>query len=261
MKRWLNSSVIVVVIALTSSCGKAKQTPTPSPTACVDHRVVAKHDRDTVRVSRDGGVSFREALAHPGRVRSVAVDCGGRVYALRGYDRIGVLDNGRERWHALPSFEPMAADMDDLEDEETRIATGGGYVVVLGRKRNTEGQGYLAVSDDHGVRWRFHELREFSGIESLAIDTHGVLRADLGCYGPKDSCQRVISVDLARLQPSRPAQKPDAGTLCYRGHGTSSPTKCYPTRAAVCAVISPGFAAHCVCTRPRNGVVECHQDW
>jgi hypothetical protein len=71
------------------------------------HGLIAAWSSERILLSDDDGRTFEEILTGPGPVRGVAIDCHGRVFALRGgYERhdvhhLGVRSGADEAWRRI----------------------------------------------------------------------------------------------------------------------------------------------------------------
>lgn len=159
-------------------------------TSAARHGVIAVWTRSSVLLSTDDGKTFQTVLDGPGAVSDVAVDCRGRVFALRGHRRLGVRDGERERWHTLDftgyeswsEAERLEAEGLAPESEHAewytnrlapRIAAGGGYIGWFGAVSPDGLTGRLALSDDGGASWRFRDVEFSDGAAHLTLSPEG----------------------------------------------------------------------------------------
>lgn len=166
------------------------------------HGVLAVWTERSVSYSTDDGASFDDVLFGPGSVRSVAVDCHGRVYALRtsggeaeadeegakatprapARTMLGVRAGSREAWRTIDFFA-------DDGDRGPRLAAEAGVVALAGAVAGDDTDGLLAVSRDGGATWRFDPLEvggSWEGLVAVAVDPRGMVRV-LSRWGDCDA--------------------------------------------------------------------------
>jgi hypothetical protein len=151
----------------------------------VRHGALVTWTDDTIFVSSDDGEHFTAVLPGPGAVRDAAVDCHGRVFALRvagdpdaeaaasGPVRlmVGVRQGSHEAWRSV----------DFLTDagRGPRLVAGGGVVAIAGSVAGDTSDGVLAVSTDGGASWRFDPLDvpgSWEGAAAIDVDRSGIVR-------------------------------------------------------------------------------------
>jgi len=147
------------------------------------HGALAIWTEDAILFSNDDGRRFDPVLFGPGKVRAAAVDCHGRVFALRVLDdgdaesapartMLGVRQGAREGWRSVDFFT-------EHEDRGPRLAANGGVVAIVGPVAGDINDGLLAVSADGGATWRFDPLEvpgSWEGAAAIDIDPRGVVR-------------------------------------------------------------------------------------
>jgi hypothetical protein len=106
---------------------------------------LAAWDERHVVVSVDAGRHFESVLDGPGDVQDVSFDCFGRIVVLRDGGRIGVREQGQERWQRIPGATSHGI-----------VVGGGPDVVAVVADENQHG--VLAVSADAGRTWWFRDL-------------------------------------------------------------------------------------------------------
>jgi hypothetical protein len=212
--------------------------------AATRHGALATWTEDTIFHSSDDGRSFTPVLFGPGTVRAVAIDCHGRVFALRALAPrdpdvelaagvaipmiLGVRHGAYEAWRSIDVF----AD----DHWGPHIAADGVVVAIAGAAVGDMDDGVLAVSADAGATWRFDPLDVGGGWEGVAamdVDRHGVVRVHSRWGDCRDSGSTLTrfdpetgtstSTEIA-VYPSGPSVL-DAGGRIY-GHGWSCDGLC-----------------------------------
>lgn len=112
---------------------------------------LAAWDEERVLVSTDGGRSFAQVLDGPGTVRDVTFDCYGRPIVMRGA-RVGIRDNGREVWRAIPGA---------AADAPAALIGGGPDVVALSVENKEVWRARVAISSDLGASWWYRDLHDY----------------------------------------------------------------------------------------------------
>ncbi len=181
-------------------------------TSPTDSRRVAAWPRDQVFVSADAGHTWRGVLAGDGRVLDVAFDCHGRPLALRAGGGLGVVDDGREVWRAVPGLaltlpEPdgdadaaAAAAVAEVDDTayRPRLVGGGRAIAIVGATTSDEGDRgqRVVITDDVGVSWRSTDLGWYEGKRLPAAWTGDTLRVAV----PWTDCS-VEGINLVTISP------------------------------------------------------------
>jgi hypothetical protein len=115
---------------------------------------LAAWDEEHVQVSTDGGLTFTQMLDGPDQVRDVTFDCFGRAVVLRDGARIGINDNGHERWRTIP-------DMRTDDDSPAALIGGGPDVIAVGVTSTESWHARMAISADLGRTWWFRDLEDY----------------------------------------------------------------------------------------------------
>lgn len=115
---------------------------------------LAAWNEDHVQVSTDGGLTFTQMLDGPGQVRDVTFDCFGRAVVLRDGARIGINDNGHERWRTIPG---MRTD----DDSPAALVGGGPDVITVGVTSTESWHARMAITSDLGRTWWFRDLEDY----------------------------------------------------------------------------------------------------
>jgi hypothetical protein len=176
--------------------------------AATRHGALATWTEDTIFHSSDDGQHFEPVLFGPGVVRAVAIDCHGRVFALRVLAPrdpdvevaatvpvpmlLGVRHGTRDVWRSVDGF----AD----DSRGPRLIADGGVVAVAGAAHGGMDEGLLAVSADAGASWRFDPLDvggSWEGAAAMDADRRGVVRV----HSRWGDCGREGST-LTRLDPA-----------------------------------------------------------
>ncbi len=132
---------------------------------------------DTILLSTDDGRSFSAVLPGPGQVRGVAIDCHGRVFALRDDGLLGVRHGDRESWQVIDRF--SQATFSENLDRAPHLAADGGVIALAGSIRDDINVGVLLLSTDGGLHWTARDLQvpgSWEGVVDLAIDRQGTVR-------------------------------------------------------------------------------------
>jgi hypothetical protein len=138
---------------------------------------LAAWSTSTVYLSTDDGRSFTEVLPAPGVVHDVAIDCHGRVFAMRDAGMFGARHGSRESWQVLRQF-----DLEDAayySDRDPRLAANGGLVALAGAHVGEINRGLLLTSIDGGATWKEHEIGvegSWEGTVAMNVDARGQLR-------------------------------------------------------------------------------------
>ncbi len=130
-----------------------------------------------IYLSTDDGRSFAEVLPGPGVVRDVAIDCHGRVFAMRDEGLFGVRHGSRESWQVLRQFE--RDDAEYYDDRGPRLAADGGLVALAGARVGDINDGLLLTSVDGAATWKEHRVGvqgSWEGTVAMNIDGRGQLR-------------------------------------------------------------------------------------
>jgi hypothetical protein len=150
------------------------------------HGALATWTDDTLFVSSDDGQHFAPVLPGPGAVRAAAIDCHGRVFALRVVSDpdaedaasapvqllVGVRQGSHEAWRSLDF-------LTDRAGGGPRLVADGGVVAIAGTVAGDIDDGVLAVSTDGGASWRFDPLDvpgSWEGAAAIDVDRRGVVR-------------------------------------------------------------------------------------
>jgi hypothetical protein len=168
-------------------------------------------------VSRDDGRSFELLAGGSGRPVAVAVGAAGTVFVARAS---GLTDSP----HAAFTLEAHVAGRPPRRsplpvDEVHDLATGGGWLVVLGR-----GQ-LLATRDQGQTFWRSPFASDYGQV--LSVDADGgidLLVADVNTCGSSDRLERLKHLrgkagEPLRDAPYQPAAGPPIGRWTPTGRG------------------------------------------
>jgi hypothetical protein len=117
---------------------------------------IAAWSEEHAYISVDAGATFTRVLDGPGRLRAMSFDCYGRAIALRD-DRVGIRDGASETWKHVPGLR-LVDTSDSPQEVQANLVGGGPDIVVLGTSYAEGWIGRLAISNDAGESWRFHEL-------------------------------------------------------------------------------------------------------
>ncbi len=131
-----------------------------------------------IYLSTDDGRSFARVLEGPGQVRGVAIDCHGRVFALRDGGLVGVRHGNRESWQVLARFQP-GPDDEYYDDRAPTLVADGGVVAIAGATREDINEGLLMASVDGGATWKDYALGvpgSWEGIVAMNVDARGRVR-------------------------------------------------------------------------------------
>ncbi|MSP63672.1 MAG: hypothetical protein EXR72_25670 [Myxococcales bacterium] len=122
------------------------------------HGVLAVWSEGHVRLSRDDGRTFEEALAGPGRVESVVLGDDGTLYVARAGRRLGVLrPDGASWWRVVDGF----------GDPEALVAGAGWLIWFDGDWRDP----HMAISRDHGRTCAWRALPDSTGPRTVEPPT------------------------------------------------------------------------------------------
>lgn len=130
-------------------------------------RTLAIWSERAIVVSDDDGGTFDAVLSRDGRVRSVAFDEGGGVWALVGA-RLGHRTvDGAERWRGLPAHVDTST-WDDDEAFEPRLSTFTPWVTVAVPHSDPERLADILLTRDGGAHWSTSAIEATMSSNSIA---------------------------------------------------------------------------------------------
>jgi len=179
--------------------------------------VLAAWTNTRVLRSIDDGISFHRVLDNPGDVAHVAVDCHGRVIALRDRHLLGIRRGDKEQWQMLDDakkFHPTSWKHGGYR-QKPLVAAGGGWLAWIVTR--DEHAALLGLSYDSGRHWRYRRFSNYSELRAhLSLTHRGTVHLRLTQFDCMAGDQQV---HLGRADgPLRKTTLPDIENGAWIGH-------------------------------------------